>query len=535
MAIKLGKKTFPAGHSPSDFKCFGPAATKDGDFESVKVADLGCFSQGEGIGSAVDSNKYYHGAVVQSTKDSIWFAYFEWGRTGKSNPDFQFVQCSSEAEAQKEFVSQLRSKNDKRGMWTTIAGLKTLTAKPGKDCYLVRPQATRSTGLPDARTIRCDDGSKVVATPVTPTTGKKKAKAPSVSIDPKTLQLLNDLNMGTISYTKGAMADSSIPTQTSIEDARTLLGEATKLVGKIGDNVEAQVANKDLVSITSLLYSRIPKIKPLHAAASSWILSQNNIVSWGFDLDAFEQALYATNASSVQQANPLDDMGIEMVWVDGNTEDGKWVHNWLPKATRNQHHGLGNMHIKGVWKVKRSKLSESFDKAVTKIGAQVKGKPTSLAMHQAGTRHTEAMKQANVSTLFHGSRSANISGILRTGLRVAKQLKGKGISINGAMFGNSALYFGSDWKKSSGYCSLKSSYWAGGSGGIKGRDAFMFVSSVIVGNPHIAKAAYGFTEPPNGTHSVFGKAGTTSGLKNDEHMVYDLDYHTLDYLVEFSA
>lgn len=531
MANKLGIKAFPAGHSANDFKCFGPAATKDGEFETVKVADLGCFSQ-DGQGSAVDSNKFYHGAVVQSSKDSIWFAYFEWGRTGKPNPDYQFVQCGSEAEAQKEFASQLHSKNDKRGMWATVAGIKTLTAKPGKDCYLVRPQATRSTGLPDARTIRCDDGCKV--TPTLAPTGAK-VKAPLHSIDQKTLQLLNDLNLGTISYTKGVMADASIPTQTSIEEARILLGEATKIVGTIGDDVEAQVANKDLVSITSLLYSRIPKIKQLKAAASTWILSQNNIISWGFDLDAFEQALYATNTSAVQQSNPLDNMGIEMFWVDAQSEAGKWVYNWVPKATKNKHHGIGSMRIKGIWSVKRDPLEKEFNKRAKEVGAVVKGKPNTTALLQGETRIADNLKLANTCTLFHGSRSTNVSGILRTGLRVATQLRGKGVSINGAMFGSGAAYFASDWKKSAGYCSIRNSYWAGGGGGVKNREAFMFVSSVILGNPHIAKAAYGFTEPPNGSHSVYGKAGVTSSLQNDEHMIYSLNQHTLDYLVEFAV
>lgn len=519
MAIKLGKKEYPSGHSPSDFKCFGPAATKDGDFDSVKVADLGCFSQGDGQGSAIDSNKYYHAAVIQSVKDSKWYAYFEWGRTGKSNPDFQFVECYSEEDAQKAFASQLHSKNDKRGMWATIAGLKTLTAKPGKDCYLVRPQATRATGLPDARTIRCDDGSKAVVAPVTPVKGKKKAKAPAVSIDQKTLQLLNDLNMGTISYTKGAMADSSIPTQTSIEDARTLLGEATKIVGKIGDNVEAQVANKDLVSITSLLYSRIPKIKPLHAAASSWILSQNNIVSWGFDLDAFEQALYATNASSVQQANPLDGMGIEMVWVDGNTEDGKWVHN---------------MQVLNVWKLHRKSEKSVYQNSLQTIGTEVSGKSIEKGFHQTGLRLTQDEIAANTHMLLHGTRSVNTSGILRSSLRLPKQLAGSGVAINGANYGP-GLYFADDWKKSAGYCSMKNSYWAAGSGGVAKRKAFLFITSVILGNAYVEGKTHGYTSPPKGHHSVFAKATKGTYIKNNEFITYNNRQHHLDYLVEFDC
>lgn len=74
---KIAKNTWPTGHGPDDFKCLGPAATKDGEFAGTFLSDLGCFTQ-----DGKDSNKYYHGAVVQSKKNSSWYAYFEFGRTG---------------------------------------------------------------------------------------------------------------------------------------------------------------------------------------------------------------------------------------------------------------------------------------------------------------------------------------------------------------------------------------------------------------------------------------------------------------------
>ena len=72
MATKLGRGVLPKGHSVDDFECFGPPATKDGDFSNVKLADMGCFTQ-----DGKDSNKYYHGAVVKSRKTGEWYAYFE--------------------------------------------------------------------------------------------------------------------------------------------------------------------------------------------------------------------------------------------------------------------------------------------------------------------------------------------------------------------------------------------------------------------------------------------------------------------------
>src|ERR1017187_5640881 len=132
MPTTLPRSTYPEGHSAEDFECFGPTATKDGQFEGTTLADLGCFNQ-----SGVDSNKYYNAAVVQSKNNQGWFTYFEWGRTG-GHADFQFIQCSSKEEAIKEYCKQLHSKNDKRGEWITHPALgKILRAKADKDCYLV--------------------------------------------------------------------------------------------------------------------------------------------------------------------------------------------------------------------------------------------------------------------------------------------------------------------------------------------------------------------------------------------------------------
>src|SRR4051812_38278935 len=199
MATKLPQGIYPENAGPDDFQCFGPPATHDGQFESVRICDMGCFTQ-----DGKDSNKYYHAAVVQHKKSKKWYAYFEWGRTGAAHPSFQFVECSTEDDAIREFASQLHSKNDKRGEWATVAGIHTLRARAGKDCYLVRPMATRSTGLPDARSIKINEGAKKPAAngktdadaKSTPATKKAGPKA-----DAQTTALMRDLSIATIAYT----------------------------------------------------------------------------------------------------------------------------------------------------------------------------------------------------------------------------------------------------------------------------------------------------------------------------------------------
>lgn len=531
MATKLAKSTFPSGTGPNDWQCFGPPATKDGDFDSVKIADLGCFNQ-----EGVDSNKYYHGAIVKHKTNGQWGVYFEWGRTGAKSPQFQFVTCSSESEAQREFASQLHEKNDKRGEWATIAGIRTLRAKSGKDCYLVRPQATRSTGLPDARSIKSGEGVVKQVTKTTPIGGSK------IKIDPQTMALMRDLNVATVSYTRGAMADSSLPTQQAIDEARQILIEAQKRVAAVGDDVKNQVADRDLKQLTAMMYGRIPKKKELHSDPVTWILSQNNIMVWGVDLDAFEAALKTqSDITETTEQNPLEGMNVRMEWVSPTSAKGKFIYDWMPKATRNRHSYIGDMRIHNVWEVEHHQVRPRFMELQIRIA---KGTTDSVekALFQPRERidlASEVAKryyESNTAMLFHGTRSVNVSGILRERLRLPKQLVG--VVITGAMFGP-GCYFADDWKKSAGYTSLDNSYWSQGGGSVKGRNAFMFVADVPLGKPYLAPRAHGYTAPPAGHHSVFGKGGHSHGnsvsLQNNEWIVFDILQNDLRYLVEFSA
>ncbi len=438
MGTKIEKGTFPDGSGPNDWQCFGPPATVDGDFTTCKIADMGCFTQ-----DGKDSNKYYHAAIVQHRTTKQWAVYFEWGRTGAKNPSCQFVVCDSEADAQREFAAQLMDKNAKRGEWVTVAGKKVLRAKAGKDCYLVRSMATRSTGLPDARTIKHSDGApkKPDAAPAADDKKKKVVKAPAKAVDPHTMRLMRDLNVATVQYTRGSMADDSIPTQTAIEEARDFLAEAQKRLLRVGDNVDDQVADPDLNHLTALMYGRIPKKKPLHCPPQDWILNAGNILRWTADLDAFEAALAVADGldDAVQQADPFGGMPIDMEYIDPKSDLGKWLYGWWPRATANRHGGVGAMTIKNAWKVSRhgdhAKLVGAQDSIVT-----AKPRITERPLFQPGERpdcqdsaEARRYRESNTGLLFHGTRSVNVTGILRENLRMPNQLVG--VVITGAMFG----------------------------------------------------------------------------------------------------
>lgn len=532
MSAKLPQKSYPAGHCASDFKCFGPPAVEDGIFEGTMICDLGCFKQ-----DGTDSNKFYHASVVQSTKDISWHAYFEWGRTGQSNPSFQFIPCGSRAEAEAAYCKQLHSKNDKRGEWVMLAGKKRLQAKKGKDCYLVRPQATRSTGLPDAKTITLkEDVAQAQAKTGVEPTKKKKTVKKSISVDPQTIALMRDMNMATISYTRNAMADAALPTINAIEEARDIVTAARQRLVKVGDEVDDQVKDNELKQLTYQLYSRIPKKKALRADPSEWILSKDNILMWDQDLDAFESALAAEDLGEEVEHDPYGGALFRLEWLGSDNEIGKWVREVVPNATRNRHSYLGAMKIYNVWKVDRFEQTPIFQQTVEEIAAK-RFRNEERPLHQPQNRPDVDSKmmlkyvKSNTCMLYHGTRSTNLTGILRTGLRLPKQLVG--VHITGASLGP-GTYYADDWKKSAGYCSLKNSCWAGGKGGVNNRHAFMFVTDVVLGKMHLSAGTYPYINPPGDNHSVAALGGRTS-FANNEFVIYNTKQYEFKYLLEFSA
>jgi len=541
MGKKLDRKVWPSGHSAGDFQCFGPPAVKDGDFAGTKIADMGCFLQ-----ETVDSNKYYHAAVVKSKKNNGWFVYVEYGRVGAPNPQFQFIQCTSESDAETEYQKILESKNVKRGIWENhkTLGQRLVPKKDSKgnpkDLYIVRPQSTRSTGLPDAKTITSDDGldhKKAAKNGSDEKTVKGRKKVDKDWADRETMSLMKDLSLGTVKYTKASMADAALPTQRAINNGRAICTEALKQVKRVGDDIDDQVKDKELKQLTRDMYSLIPKKKDRGAPPESWILSKDNIQLWLQDLDAFETALYTADLGDLNVSNPFQGLGIKLSHLSVSSDQGKFVHDWMPGATRNVHGWLsGRLKIKHVWSVERQGDQARFKAAVNRI-AKERWSSSEKPLHQPRSRKDLSRDEAKLYVksgtwlLFHGSRSVNVSGILREGFRLPKQLVG--VHITGAMYGP-GHYTADDYKKSAGYCSLRGSIWAGGSGSIHGRQAFMLLCDVCLGKPHIASGSYGYTKPPQGCHSV-AAIGRRSGVMNNEFITYDISQTKIRYLVEFSV
>ena len=543
---KLGRNELPAGHTRDDFECFGPVATRDTDFIGKRLADLGCFKQDEG-GS--DSNKYYFACVAKSKKDGKWYLYVEYGRTRDgepSSPAYQLTECDNEVAAMDAFAKQCAEKNTKRGVWEKVGSKERYVPKPKKsggteDLYVVRVMATRSVGLPGAKNICNADAAGTVTPVATAKSGTKKA---SRKIDVHTNKLFRDLLGGAVKYTKTTMVGNTMPAMSAILDSRDLLQDAMRCVKRIGNDIKLQVADAELRKLTYALYGMVPKAKPIGAKEETWILSQDNIIAWQQDLDAFETALNSASINiedegdDVMQGIPAD---VEYIAID--SELGKYLVDFWKKGTRNRH-GHGTLNVYNIWRINRHGVTSTFDAS---LDATVKEMPKTWnnerpwGIERQKERPDLTANQrkqywlGNAYLGFHGTRAVNVPGIIREDLRFPNQLVG--VTLNASMFGPGS-YFADDWGKSALYCSRQQGNHYVSDGHVKGRHSFMFACDVICGNPYVAAGAHGYTEPPAGHHSVFGKEGHAIGwggaLKNNEWIIYRRGRHQLRYLVEIS-
>jgi hypothetical protein len=488
---KLEKCTYPGKYGRDDFKCHGPVATKDTEFKNCRLADLGCFKQ-----EGVDSNKYYHNACVTDPKGT-WYLYSEWGKTKDGIPDkpqFQFTECLSESEAMDLFVKQCESKNTKRGKWEQVGSKQRYVAKGKDDLYLVRVLASRAVGLPDAKNIANQDAIKEEASDP-----KKKVTIKPVKpkIDLPTRKLFHDLLGGTLQYARTNLVGGTLPSQTAIDDARDLLSDAQKQLTKVGDDVADQVADPTIKKLTYAIYSMVPKTKKAGAPESTWILSNDNIVRWEQDLDAFESALKTGKIEETENDDVMKGIPADVSWVDPKTEFGAWIYQWWVDST-NQRKRYGRLKVHNIWKVDRHGDMKKFEARQRQILETMPAKwNNERPLFQPKERPDLTKEQkdlywkTNTALLFHGTPSQNCAGIIRESLRLPR-------AYGGSLFGP-GIYEADDWEKSSWYCSI----------GIRGRHNTMFACDFIAGVPHIQKTAKQFKEPPAGHHCVFGKAGVT--------------------------
>jgi hypothetical protein len=435
----------------------------------------------------------------------------------------------------------MNSKNTKRLQQRSIGGKTIWTSYDGEDGYLVQKLATREKGLPDAYAIK--DSSGVVSTPkATPVADAPKVAAQVKTFHPQVVSLATSLVGGTSSYSRSmAQASGVTPTMDAINEVRNdLIPLALKRIQVVGNDVNQQVRDGDLVAISKMVSAVVPRPIPRSGISDAEaILSSNNILVLQQDLDAFESALLNEDFSTatVQPSTSPDSLlNAKVEWIDPKSPLGKWLYTTYAGMTNHRHSYLsGNPRVINAFEVSRPDRDAKFLAAVKAVAAKRQGLISLKANLQpkridiAGVEDDYA--KANVILTQHGTRSVNIAPILQTHFRLPRSLSG--VPITGANFGH-GIYHATDLKKAAGYTSIHQGYYSSGSGAIRNRGAFMFLCDMIMGDAYRAPSTGSWSQAPNGKDSVFGVGGDRGhSLQNDEHVIFDPNYSRIRYLIEF--
>lgn len=125
--------------------------------------------------------------------------------------------------------------------------------------------------------------------------------------------------------------------------------------------------------------------------------------------------------------------------------------------------------------------------------------------------------------LFHGTRTANFIGILRSGLLIAPT----SAPCTGYAFGK-GIYFADQSTKSINYSNFTP----------RGKSTFLILCDVALGKKYLVNKSTFFTEAPRGYDSVFAKKDHCSSwvgnLLHNEYIVYNTNQSRLKYIVEYT-
>jgi poly [ADP-ribose] polymerase len=475
------------------------------DYKVAAVQDLGCTD------IMGNNNKYYHLEVQVAGKACR--VHSEYGRVGAKNPAREY-RYADEADCTKIFDKIIKSKTERKD-----------------EPYVKVDLAKRDVGSASAQKI-----VKKVAAGAAPAKPAKTGKSEKSKLEPEVQRLVGDFFKATASFIETNLkCPLGQLSREQIDQGRTVLDEAKGLVNA-GQKVSGKTKTH-LEELTSRFYSLIPhNFGFARLDADKLLLSDLvRIAMKEADLDVFLDAKNAGNAMTSGIDDKYKTLKADLTPVDKKDPVFKWLEK-LVHSTRAANHGsLGKIRVNSVLRLARSDeaaATSSFMTNATQIASEC-GKYSAPHVKKVADRPdvtgklAKLYQQANVWPVFHGTRNANMAGIITRGLLI----RPAGAVHAGSMFGD-GIYFAHQSTKALNYSSVRGSRWANG----KDKTGFCFVADAAFGNMHVADRSKFFKTPPKGFHSVYGKAGKTSGLINDEMITYyptgPKQQHTLRYILE---
>jgi poly [ADP-ribose] polymerase len=415
-----------------------------------------------------NSNKYYTIEIHES--NGGYRIFTEYGRTGSSSvKEVRFPDNIIEAES--EFKKIIKSKI-RKGYREVVLIQSTTGSQKAKEVVEIRENDKKL----DIKLIKT-----------------KNNLNPSISSFVKQIyseadQKLSYLTTGNINSKDSNVLGTLSVVQ--IDKGRNILQEIANVI-----NINSNINITDIIQLSNEYYSNIPrafgrKITPEQIAINTLdkINEEMDVLKFYEDSIRLGDITYEVDNINKQYEALKSEIDI----LIDNNKYNEIVH--YVNSTESNHHGV-KLVVKNIFTIKQ----KNAPKFISSCG--------------------------NIKELFHGTRTANMPGILSTHLRLPNQLKG--VHITGAMFG-SGLYFADQSTKSSQYSCSR----FGGTTN-KYKTSFMFLVEVALGKIKEEEYSKYYSEAPRGYNSVKGVAGRS--LLHNEYIIYKEDQQQLKYIIEFET
>jgi poly [ADP-ribose] polymerase len=283
-----------------------------------------------------------------------------------------------------------------------------------------------------------------------------------------------------------------IVNQQGIDEARNHLAEVNRwLTNPTSEEFEQAVTNYMRVIPQDVGRS---KISASRVFPNLLAVQQQNDVLDGLEASLTEVLKPKPKAEDKEEEieePKLFDTDLDLLEDDKEIER---IKKLFKDTAKDMHYSVKGMSIKRIFKVNIAPMSEAYE--------------------------TNGKSMGNTKELWHGTGTANLLSILKTGFKVSPPSTA---AIAGKMFGN-GLYFAIHSTKSLQYAR---GVWHGNTRNSK---CYMFLNDIALGNFYVPQRSTS-SNPPSGYHSYWAQPGK-SGIMNDEIIVFREHQVYPKYLLE---
>lgn len=428
---------------------------------------------------ANNNNKFWE---VKILSDGTYVC--RWGRVGDEGQVKSF-STGSVACAEKEVEKKIREKT-RDGRNGEIAYRKVDIIGNSQNCDIKKPASIDKVELQKIATSQIKNNNPIVEDLI-----KYLTKV--------NIHMITTATSGAVTYndTTGLFSTPlGIITQENIDMANDILC-------KIGDHVANKSYNETLKKLTNELLMLVPQsIGRNRIDINTFWCNLSKVQEQKSILDGL-QASYANVVKNPTSSNEISN--VEQIFdVSLNVLENKKAKNFifdLFNKNKSSKHGCYGLVPKSIWEVEIKRSRDKFK--------------------------DDGGKMSNIITGWHGTSSANLLSLLKSGFLVTPP---SSAYISGKLFGN-GIYcapshvFGSSTKATN--------YSAGGWGATKTDRVFVFVVDMAMGK-YFTPTKDNYTRisyPMKGYDSTWAKANV-SGVINDECIVYRASQVDIKYLIE---